>query len=425
MRYANGRTDPKAHWLDHAESRFGQQLVIDVKCVLNMLCIYMWCPMFYALSDQVGSRWTFQAAALNGDLGFYQVKPDQMQFLMPLLILLMLAVWDWMIQPIINWTGGMLVQWKFIIGGVLAAISFLIAGGLQMMIQPSTATMAATGECQVRVFNGDRCDFRLQIDETWMGNVGAFDRWQGSIPIGSVNTFAAELVSNSSDCANISFSMHLTGGSAVSFFIRDNELTEYVDNPSKDLAGKATLRVLVAAATNETLRIVRADALSDTGAILYDSQNLRPLSLSPATYQISMEHGMQTVSPVYVTLEYAGVYTLLLDPVQHKLFEISPPSTLSVLWILPQFAVMAMAEALFTTTGFYFAYRESPSSMKTVAQSMLLLAISAGNLITVIVVSASLFDTIVGDFFLFAGLMFANCVVMSWFMYRFKSLKVQ
>lgn len=43
--------------------------------------LYAPMPIFWALFDQTGSRWTFQADKMNGDIGFYTIKPDQIQML--------------------------------------------------------------------------------------------------------------------------------------------------------------------------------------------------------------------------------------------------------------------------------------------------------------------------------------------------------
>lgn len=76
------KTNPKEHWLDYAESTFGRKLVLETKILLNVLVLYLPLPFFWALFDQQGSRWTFQATRMDGDVGFYVIKPDQMQVIL-------------------------------------------------------------------------------------------------------------------------------------------------------------------------------------------------------------------------------------------------------------------------------------------------------------------------------------------------------
>lgn len=70
---------PVDHWLDRAEPEYGAKLVSDVKAVLKVLVIYIPLPIFWALYDQQGSGWTFQAVRMNGNIGFYTILPDQVQ----------------------------------------------------------------------------------------------------------------------------------------------------------------------------------------------------------------------------------------------------------------------------------------------------------------------------------------------------------
>ncbi len=54
---------PRRHWMDAAVSGgFDPKLVEDVKVLLKILYLFIPMPVFWALFDQQGSRWTFQAA---------------------------------------------------------------------------------------------------------------------------------------------------------------------------------------------------------------------------------------------------------------------------------------------------------------------------------------------------------------------------
>ncbi len=50
--------------------RYDPKLVEDVKVLLKILYLFIPMPVFWALFDQQGSRWTFQAARL----GFFERK---------------------------------------------------------------------------------------------------------------------------------------------------------------------------------------------------------------------------------------------------------------------------------------------------------------------------------------------------------------
>lgn len=67
------------HWLDYAIDKHGAKLIEDIKATLKVLVLYIPLPVFWALFDQQGSAWTFQAKRMDGYIGFYTILPDQMQ----------------------------------------------------------------------------------------------------------------------------------------------------------------------------------------------------------------------------------------------------------------------------------------------------------------------------------------------------------
>jgi hypothetical protein len=52
--------EKKSHWLDYAEDKFDVELINDIKMLLRVLIYYLPIPMFFALYEQLGSRWTLQ-----------------------------------------------------------------------------------------------------------------------------------------------------------------------------------------------------------------------------------------------------------------------------------------------------------------------------------------------------------------------------
>jgi dipeptide/tripeptide permease len=59
---------------------------------------------------------------------------------------------------------------------------------------------------------------------------------------------------------------------------------------------------------------------------------------------------------------------------------------LSILWQVPQYAILTGAEVLFSVTGLEFAYSQAPVSMKSVVQAIWCLTSAEGDLITIIIV---------------------------------------
>ena len=48
------------HWLDKANDRYDQETIDEFKAVYNVGVLFLFYPMYWALFDQQGSRWTIQ-----------------------------------------------------------------------------------------------------------------------------------------------------------------------------------------------------------------------------------------------------------------------------------------------------------------------------------------------------------------------------
>lgn len=131
MRVVKGNADPKVHWLDHAIPKFEPKFVNYVKAVLNIIIIFLPFPMFWALGEQPGSRWVLQAAQLNGNVGFYDIKPDQISVILPLMVMVFIALNDIVIYPMIKHIGIKTDTQRLVVGAFSGALAFVAAGILE------------------------------------------------------------------------------------------------------------------------------------------------------------------------------------------------------------------------------------------------------------------------------------------------------
>ena len=153
-----------AHWLDLAKDKYDDQLVEDVKMVLRVLVIFIPLPVFWALFDQTGSRWTFQATRMNGSLGSTTIKPDQMQVVNPILVLVMIPAFDRIIYPAFA-KCGLLVKplQRMCAGGFLTATSFFISGFLELEMAKTYAKVPMLGESHLHLMNNLPCHVNIRI----------------------------------------------------------------------------------------------------------------------------------------------------------------------------------------------------------------------------------------------------------------------
>lgn len=135
MKIRDGCRNPRKNLLDYSMDKYGEQLVDDVKALLRIFILYLPLPIYSTLNAQSGSRWTFQAKLMNGDIGFYHLKPDQMQMINPLLILFFIPLFEAVIYPFLKRFGLRQPLQKMVIGGILTAIAFVLAGLVQFQIE--------------------------------------------------------------------------------------------------------------------------------------------------------------------------------------------------------------------------------------------------------------------------------------------------
>uniref|UniRef100_A0A1B6DEB5 Uncharacterized protein n=3 Tax=Clastoptera arizonana TaxID=38151 RepID=A0A1B6DEB5_9HEMI len=126
-----------------------------------------------------------------------------------------------------------------------------------------------------------------------------------------------------------------------------------------------------------------------------------------------------------INLGPGGVYTLVIGgsvgSIEGDLLETSPPNSVHILWLLPQYIIITAAEIMFSITGLEFSFTQAPLSMKSLISAAWLLTVSFGNLIVVIVAEAKFFESQAKEFFLFAGLMIIDMIIFILIAVRYKT----
>lgn len=125
------------HWLDSAKENHSSAVVEDVKDLMRVLVLLLPTPIFWALYDQQSSKWVFQATDLDGYVPWFNftIQPDQMQALNPILIAVMIPLFDLVIYPFFESRRYSLRPIaRMVAGMVLCAAAFAISGVLQQAI---------------------------------------------------------------------------------------------------------------------------------------------------------------------------------------------------------------------------------------------------------------------------------------------------
>lgn len=435
--------EPVNHWLDGAKDMYDAQLVEDVKAVLRVVVLYLPIPVWWALYDQTGSRWTFQAVRMDGVVGNSVIKPDQMQVINPLLILFLIPLFDKLIYPTFA-KFGMLKKplQRMIVGGFLTSGAFFISGFLELEMMKTYAKIPASGESHLHLLNNLPCNVTIKLSNSddlarevnvdkW-SNVAVLDLNPGSISLDmevppnctpDLVNFKNKKIEVMTKSSNVT---------AVLLGIKGDEVVPVVvegeEEPHKDHDVQGRLRVVYDLGTpfdsNTTLTLkgekeYKFDLMSDgeVGTTNYTD------SVEIGTYDILMNTDTNLGS---LSIDQGGVYTLLVsrnisedNSISVNNFILTEPNTIHILWLLPQYFVITVGEIMFSITGLEFSYSQAPESMKSVLQAAWLLTVAFGNIIVIIVAEAKAFDSQASEFFMFACLMIVDMLIFMWLAWRY------
>lgn len=423
------KTNPKDHWLDYAVEKHGQKLVNEVKVLLNVLVLYIPLPVFWSLFDQQGSRWTFQATRMMGFIGSYEIKPDQMQVVNPLLILVFIPLYDVLFYPLLSKIGVRRPLQKLTLGGILAGVAFLCSAIVELQLEKTYPILPSAGHCQLRIFNGLPCAYNIQTGipgENANFNLAAMASFQDRyIDVSQTTSFSYTMtrVGTNTDCpASFQNTFNLRSETAISYFMNRNEVYEFDDDPNKSRTGDPLLRILVNSANILSLKVTDRNHPDRLVRFNGNTTERNLIQLVSSAYEIEVGG---VVLPYEIT--QGAVNTLLVHETTPGNFlqsniVVAEANSMHMLWLLPQYIIMTLGEVMYSVTGLAFSYAEAPVSMKSVLQSCWLLTVAFGNVIDIIIIGARGFKSQAHEFFLFAGLMFVDMVIFMILAYRYKSI---
>ncbi|XP_003739698.1 solute carrier family 15 member 2 [Galendromus occidentalis] len=379
-----GKNGNKAHWLDHADDKYDQKFIEDVKAVCRVMLIFIPVPIFWALFDQQGSTWTSQATQMRWSVLGVPLLPEQMQLLNPLLILILAPLFSYIIYPVFQKIGLLTKPLqKMVVGGLLASASFFVCMLLQVAVEQQDANA-------MTLINSVPCSLEMSYvinDQKETGILAARDSlriarpWPEEInfkpqcpevkefkysPPNSYRAALEKIISKAPERAIVTEIPTLGKGNYadVKVFILDKNLSlELTDHLNKSYD--------VVSAESEQLIFMRAEVPAVAGH----------------SYTLSAD-GVKCPT---VGLEVGYGYTFIIDEDNTCSFNVTRVSpNLSLSWQAPQYILITAGEVMFSVTGLEFSYSQAPKSMKSVLQAGWLLTVAVGNLFVVIVAKVGL-----------------------------------
>ncbi|XP_025198526.1 peptide transporter family 1 isoform X2 [Melanaphis sacchari] len=435
LSYVSSDTE-KMHWLNYADDKFSEKEISDIRSALDVIYLFIPFPFFWALFDQQGSRWTLQATLMNGKIDFlnWTMKPDQMQVMNPLLVLLFIPLFETIVYPLLAKIGIKKPLQKISLGGFLAALAFVLSAVVQNKIIGGSIQIPA-GEGQLRVFNGIDCNITINSTNLPVYKLNSLETLEiRYAPASNEISFPIVFIADSTCSTNLS-TLNLTSnvsiveGKTMSYFltrIKDKlELKRigYIDDLTKPKNG------------NSILRILNSDDLSNNILILKEKEN------NNTAIEINVKSSIKNTVPIgeykaFLDNEFlldlnflpASVNILILqrnsDHIDSNLIVLEKGNFIHIAWQLPQIIAMTAGEIMFSITTLEFAFTQAPASMKSLLAAVNLLTVAFGNLIVVIVSEVRFFENQAYEYFLFAGLMVLDMLlfILMSYTYKYKNL---
>jgi POT family proton-dependent oligopeptide transporter len=107
---------------------------VGFKALAKLSSIYIFIAMFWALFEQIGSSWVLQAQKMDRNLFGYELLPSQIQAANPLLIMLLVPLFTYVIYPFLSNVIRLTALTKMAIGLFLTVLAFAIPSWIQMQL---------------------------------------------------------------------------------------------------------------------------------------------------------------------------------------------------------------------------------------------------------------------------------------------------
>lgn len=413
--------------LRFAEPKFGTQLVDDIRGLGVILVLFLPVIPFWALFDQMGSTWVIQANRMDGRLGCLTVLPDQMSVLNPLLVIIMVPIIEMFVYPFLA-KFNVLVKplrrmgW----GGLLAAVSFIIAGFLQLAINKTIVEIPANGKVHYTLANYGICPLSASstnVNITLASRDNYMDNFDKNVEFNfdCVNSLLPSNINKNWTSPN--------DGHFLVFWDRPTADVNYGHVPfelKKTKNGKSRIYIQLHPdyMDQNASIIVMQDGVvkfSQTSGSKY--VDIEPGLVGSNVYDIMLKtcNGCQmTFIQKFEAKAGAAHGIVYMNNATYSTLELIAPNTISLMWQIPQYLIITTGEILFSISGLEFSYSQAAPSMKSVLQAIWLMTVAFGNVVDMIISGSSIIEDPAIEFFVYACLMFIVMIVFVFLAYRYK-----
>lgn len=413
--------EKKNSWLDYADDKYDSKLISDIKVLMSLIVLFSPTIVFWALYEQQGDKWTFQASRMNGDLGWYTIIPDQMQTLNAVLVLVFIPLFEYIVYPFLAKIRLVRTSLqKLIWGGFLAALAFVVSGILELKIKENQPLLPSSGQSELLLYNTFNCP--AMVDG--IGNTI------------NINPFGfADINGIPAKPTNVTIKSQCGGSWSGNIELQDEEVSSYLLLTETTmipflLNQKGSSEMLKSDSTSPKLKVLYSGS-NQLSIIMKNIDNIQTFTIKSGKHQSDMND--MPLSGKYsvtvngkeiqdVSLSQGGVYILMLEDgantMVSQLLTIVQPNSINMLWQIPQYIIITAAEIMFSITGIEFSYSESPESMRSVISSLWLLTDSFGNIIVLVIAGFKMANEAI-EMFVYAVLMGVTMLVFIYLARRY------
>ncbi|XP_055950985.1 peptide transporter family 2-like [Argiope bruennichi] len=424
QKFRNKRKEKRNHWLEYADDKFDRQLIFDIKSFLQVTWMYIPLPIYWALYEQQGSTWILQSAEMDGEVGGYQIKPDQMQIINPIFILIFIPLFNSVIYPFLRKCGlcKMPLQ-RMAVGGILVAIAFVMTGFIQLKIEQELPEDPLKGNSELTIINNSPCNLHLKDMNT---SVTAFTA-EVLKDIPSNTEIEWEVLPSECSTANRTYAKFglqapfMSMGVALS----DDTINILIEEDEKIKERNGYPRVKLHFSIDYVFKErVNASFLFDGAGkyFVYPDKIKRPSKVGSTEYCV-MKPGLYKIyiplngtthkeNPIGVAeFRDGGSYVVAIhqnsaqNASRVTVFMTVLFNSVHMLYQLPQIILLTAGEIMFEVTGLDFSYCESPDSLKSLVQGMWFFTNGIGNAFFIIIEGISTLEKQSHEFFMYSIIM--------------------
>ncbi|XP_054430294.1 solute carrier family 15 member 1 [Pteronotus mesoamericanus] len=416
FRHRSKEFPQREHWLDWAKEKYDERLISQIKMVTRVMFLYIPLPMFWALFDQQGSRWTLQATTMSGKIGHIEIQPDQMQTVNAILIVVMVPIVDAVVYPLIAKCGFNFTPLKkMTVGMFLASMAFVAAAVVQLEIDKTLPVFPKGNQVQIKVLNIGNENMTIYfpgetVHLVQMSQTNMFRTFDVT-ELTSINISSAEsLVTPVTPNFEEGHRHTLLVWAANHYEVVKDGLNQ---KPEK---GQNGIRFVNAfgGSFNVTMDGKVYEHVSSHNASKYKffPSGIKNITLSSAEIPETCNNSFTS------NLSFGSAYTYVIirkddGCPELKEFEDISPNSVSMALQIPQYFLLTCGEVVFSVTGLEFSYSQAPSNMKSVLQAGWLLTVAVGNIIVLIVAGAGQFSKQWAEYILFASLLLVVCIIFA------------